>query len=78
MHKLKKYYSEVQPTGNSVGPLPLHSKANNPELDNNEVVHPLQIELNQLTGKVDNLIERMNKWEIDFPIQTDAVYGSRI
>ena len=78
MHKLKKYYSELHPTGDSIGPLPLHSKANNPELDNNDVVRALQIELNQLTEKVDTLTERMNQWEIDLPIQTDAVYCSRI
>ena len=66
MRKLKKYYSELRPGRDSIGPMPLRivvlenqlnnrpdSKANNSELDNNDVIRSIQIELKKITEKMD-------------------------
>ena len=86
MRKLKKYYSELRHRRDSIGPLPLdiavqenqlnnrpNLNANNPELDNNDVGHSLQIQLNEMTEEMHKLTERMDKYEIEFPAHTDLV-----
>ena len=62
MRKLKKYYSALRHRRHSIGPLHIDVQEN--QLNNRP-------DLYQLAAEVQQLKERMNKYEFEFPTQID-------